>query len=266
MSIYVSFLDVVQSYNDYARIGYRSILTAANVSGTAGVTGFPLTAVVNPATYERYKPSALPATLSCDAGAAVTVDYVGIAAHTLGSTASTAYLESSTDNVTWTTRLTLAPTTDQTIMGLIDPVAARYWRLRVTGTTAPTIGVVKIGEVLTMPRTIYGGHTPLTLARVTAVRPVLSETGQWLGATQERKGFKTSFAWKHLGAAWYRANFDQFVATNPRVSPFFIAWRPYSFPDEVGYCWANDDIAPSNSGTRDWMDVGMSVEGFSDRT
>lgn len=266
MAIFVSFVDVVQSYNDYARIGYQSILPDATLSGTAGTSGYPMSAVTNPATYERYTPSAMPATIQADSGAAVAVDYVGIAAHNLGSKGCTVYVESSTDASTWTTRLTLTPTTDTTLFGMFDSVSARYWRVRITGATAPTVGVVFLGAMLTMPRTIYGGHTPITLARVTAVRPALSETGQWLGASQTRAGFSTSFAWKNLGAAWYRENFDPFVATNPRVSPFFIAWRPYSFPDEVGYCWATDDISPSNQGTRDWMSVDMKVEGYRDRT
>lgn len=265
MSLYISFVDVAQSYNDYARIGYASIITAGNLSGTAGITGYPLAAVVNPATYERYTPVSMPATIQADAGAAVACDYVGIAAHNLGTLGCTVYVESSDDRLTWTERLSLTPADDTTIMGLFDSASARYWRVRVTGTTAPTIGVVYLGSMLTMQRTIYGGHTPLNLARVTAVRPSLSETGQWLGATQERKGFATSFAWKNLTAAWYRANFDPFVAINPRVKPFFIAWRPYSFPTEVGYCWATDDIKPSNMGMRDFMEVSMNVEGFSDR-
>jgi hypothetical protein len=266
MSIFVSFVDVVQSYNDYARIGYQSILAAATLSGTAGQPRFPMSSITNPATYERYTPTAMPATIQADAGAVMACDYVGIAAHNLGSLGCTVYVESSTDAVNWTTRLTLTPTDDTTLMGLFDPVSARYWRLRITGTTAPTVGVVYLGAMLTMQRTIYGGHTPITLARVTAVRAALSETGQWLGATQTRNGFSTSFAWKNLTAAWYRANFDPFVATNPRVKPFFIAWRPYSFPSEVGYCWATGDISPSNQGLRDFMTVDMKVEGFSDRT
>jgi hypothetical protein len=251
--------------DDAARIGYKSILTSSNLTGTAGTTGFPLAAIVNPATYERYTPSAMPAEIVCDAGAAVSVDYVAIAAHTLGTNGCTVYLESSDDGSAWTTRLTMAPSDDTTIIGLITPVSARYWRLRVTGATAPTMGVVYLGQVLTMPRNIYGGHTPITLARVTAVRPVLSESGQWLGATQERKGFGTSYAWKNLTAAWYRANFDPFVATNPRARPFFIAWRPKTFPAETAYAWAKDDISPSNTGTKDFMEVGLSVEAFSDR-
>lgn len=266
MAIFVSFVDVVQSYNDYARIGYQSILPDSTLSGTAGTSGYPMSAVVNPATYERYTPSAMPATIQADAGAAVAVDYIGIAAHNLGTLACTVYVESSPDATTWTTRLTLTPTDDTTLFGMFDSVSARYWRIRITGTTAPTVGVVYLGAMLTMQRTIYGGHTPITLARITSVRPNLSETGQWLGASQTRAGFATSFSWKNLTAAWYRANFDPFVATNPRVKPFFIAWRPYSFPSEVGYCWSTGDIAPQNMGVKDFMSVDLQVEGYRDRT
>lgn len=248
-----------------ARIGYKSILPAATLSGTAGTTGFPLSAISNPATYERYTPSAMPATVTADAGAAVACDYVAIAAHDLGSKGCMVIVESSTDNVNWTSRLAIIPADDTTIMGLFAQVTARYWRLSIYGATAPTIGVVYLGTILTMQRNIYGGHSPLVLSRITAVRPSLSETGQWLGATQERKGLSGAFAWKNLTASWYRQNFDPFVATNPRVKPFFIAWRPESHPEDVGYCWATADIKPSNMGIKDLMEVSMQVEGFSDR-
>lgn len=249
-----------------ARIGYRSILPTATLTGTAGTTGFPMAAIINPATYERYTPVSMPATVTADAAAAVSCDYVGIAAHNLGTHGCTVYVESSPDNTTWTTRATITPTDDTTIMGLFTSASARYWRVRITGSTAPTVGVVYLGSILTMQRNIYGGHSPLVLSRVTAVRPSLSETGQWLGATQERRGFAGSYAWKNLTAAWYRANFDPFVATNPRIQPFFIAWRPEGYPEDVGYCWATGDISPSNQGIKDLMEVNIQVEGFSDRT
>lgn len=265
MPVYLSSISVRQSHDDRARIGYRSVLPAATLSGTAGQPGYPLSAITNPATYERYRPTALPASIQVDCGAAMAVDYIGIAAHTLGSSGCTVVLESSTNQSTWTNRLTISPGSDETIMGFFGQVSERYWRIRITGPVVPLVGVVYLGAALTMQRELYGGHTPLVLARMTAVRPNLSETGQWLGASQTRAGFGTSFAWRHLTAAWYRAEFDPFVATNPRVRPFFIAWRPHSFPSEVGYCWATEDIAPQNMGIRDLMSVDMRVEAFRDR-
>jgi len=248
----------------HARIGYDSILTTSNISGTTAEDNYPLSAIVNPATYERYTPTSIPATITVDAGAAVEVDYLGIGAHTLGTNGNTVKIESSSDDVTYTKQAEFIPGDDTAIMSLFEEVTARYWKITISNGTAPQIGVVHIGKALAMQRPIYGGHSPLNLSRVTAVRPNMSETGQFLGATEERRGLKTSFSWKNLTASWYRANFDPFVSTNPQVAPFFIAWRPTDFPNEVGYCWATGDISPSNSGQRDLMEVSMSVEAFVD--
>jgi hypothetical protein len=248
----------------HARIFYQNILTRENLTGTSGLDNFPLFAVVNRATYERYVPSSMPATLHVDAGSAVTVDYFAIAAHTLFSAGCTVSIESSDDNDTWTQQQTFAVSDNRATIGLFDSVSARYWRLVMSGGSAPEVGVFFLGKSLAMQRAIYAGHSPLLLSRVTAVRPSLSETGQWLGATLERKGFKASFSWQNLTAAWYRQNFDLFAKSNPRANPFFISWRPETFAQEVAYCWTTSDITPSNTGPRDLMSVSIDVEAYSD--
>jgi hypothetical protein len=271
MSVFISSALVLAAPEDaplnHARILWRNLLTTAGLTGTAGLASFPLAAIVNPATYERYKPASLPATINFDAGAAITVDAVGFAAHTLGTNANTITISSSDDDVTYTEQAAFIQGGENTpILSLFEEIEARYWRIVISGGSGiPVIGSIYIGQALAMQRGLYGGHTPITLARISTVRPNVSETGQWLGVRQERKGYKTSFQWQHLKAAWYREHFDPFVASNPKVHPFFIAWRPQSYPAEVGYCIATDDIAPSNMGKRDFMEVGMSVEGFSDR-
>ena len=89
------------------------------------------------------------------------------------------------------------------------------------------------------------------------------EGGQWLGRSIIRKGVTTSYQWRHLKAAWYRQYFDPFVKS-ARTTPFFIAWRPETYPNEVAYAWAKSDIRPSNMGIRDFMEVTLSVEGLTD--
>ena len=116
---------------------------------------------------------------------------------------------------------------------------------------------------LAMQRAIYAGHSPITLSRKTVKRPTKSEFGQWLGSSTIRHGLKTSFEWKNLKAAWYREYFDPFVKS-ARTKPFFIAWRPSKFPNEIAYAWTSNDIKPSNMGILDYMDVSMSVEGYAD--
>ena len=190
-------------------------------------------------------------------GSAKTVDYFGLVGDMNGATVA---LQSSTDNSTWTTQQTQSGLTDRINMFLFLPVSARYWRLLIT-VAIPSIAVVYIGQALDMQRMIYQGHTPLTLSRTTELSNNISEGGQYLGRSIIRKGAKTGFGWQHLKADWYRANFDPFVKA-ARTAPFFIAWRPSQYPSEMGFVWVDGDIAPSNSGPRDFMAVDMNVMGL----
>jgi hypothetical protein len=247
----------------HARIGWQNIVTASNVtSNTTGTTGNPLLSVTNPLTYERFQPNASATNIVVDAGVPVEVDYVGIAAHTLEG--RTILLQSSTDNSTWTTRLTIVPTGRTDILGLISPITARYWRINITWTAAPFIGVLYIGKSLAMQREIYGGHTPITLSRSTTILPNVSDTGQWVGRSIIRSGYSSQYDWRHLTASWYRANFDPFVE-HARRKPFFIAWRPQQYPAEVVYGWTPGDIVPVNMGLKDYMSVSLPVEGYDGR-
>ena len=245
---------------DNTRIGYNSIVTSANLTGTSGEASYPLLNILNPATYERYKPlTPTVCTLDINAGAVSDIDYLGIQARGI----TNIELLSSSDGITYTSQISFSQSNQRTTMALFETLSFQYYRIVLTGVSL-NILTLKLGTVLAMQRAIYGGHTPITMARVNAVRPNMSETGQYLGASIQRKGFSTKYNWSNLKAAWYRANFDLFVDSEPRVNPFFIGWRPSSYPDDVAYCWAMSDITPSNTGTKDFMEVSIKVEGFRD--
>lgn len=247
----------------HARIGYQTICTRDNVIASSQAAGFPAEDAVNVFTNEFWQPATLPATWTCDAGTGVDTDYIGIAAHTLGSTACSVTIEYSTDNTTWTHLNSFLPKDNRPVMLLYPTITARWWRFTLVGSTIPRIGVIYIGQSLQMQRAIYGGHAPLTLNRSTTIYNQMSEAGQFTARSITRQGNGTSFAWKYLRAAWYREFFDPFVLA-ARRTPFFIAWRPDKFPDEVGYVWTSSDINPSNMGVKDYMEVSMSVSGVTD--
>jgi len=264
-----------------ARIGIDSIFTLANLRSTDdGDPGFPNSAITNPLTYEAWRPALgsyigypvpdhIPAEVIFDAGTGKKCDYIGIAAHTLGTTGTQVTLSASLDGVGLYTPITsFVPANDDPIMVLFDAVTYRYWKLEllppgppVTAAGAPQVAVVYVGKLLEMPVAIYGGHAPLRLSRVTARRPNVSERGQWLGLSILRKGLRTSFAWKNLDPDWYRATFDPFVALARRL-PWFIGWRPERWPYEVGYVWTTGDISPTNMGVGRLMQVTVDVEGL----
>ena len=244
----------------HTRIGWQSILTTLNISGTDGLSGYPIINIANPATYERYRPNASTATINIDAGSGVECDYAAMQSKNVAN-ASIYYSTNGTDyTLIYEANLGSASGAG---MVLFEETTARYWRVVLTGSNMEIVAF-KLGKALAMQRPIYGGHSPMSLSRVTAERPNVSETGQYLGVTQQRAGYTGSFAWNNLKAAWYREYFDAFVANNPKANPFFIAWRPSDYPQEVTYCWAKGNIAPQNTGTKDFMSVSMNVEGYID--
>lgn len=249
---------------NHARIGYASatIGNTPTVSGTA--SGFFAGALSNRLTHEFWKPDASPATAEYTI-TAQSIDYIGIAAHSLGTTQTTVKVEYSDDaGSTYTEISEFIPGDDNAIMVLFDQVD-NVDRVKFTFTysgDAPIVGVIYAGLALAMQRPFYGGHSPITLSRETVNRPQMSESGQWIGASVIRRAFSSSAAWKHLTASWYRANFDPFAFHVSKTLPFFFAWNPSEWSDEVAYCWSNTQIKPTNMGIRDLMEVSINLEGY----
>lgn len=249
---------------NHARIGYRTIATADNVIGSTETAGFPAVAAVNPTTYDYWLPTALPAVWTVDYGEAVDVDYVGIAAHNFADNGVSVNVEYSTDGVSWTSVALTAFADVRPAFLMFEKTFARYWRVTFDGSVMPKIGVIYIGELMTMQRPFYGGHTPITLGRRTEFVGSMSDGGQLMGTSIIRKGVGTSFEWQHLTAAWVRQTFDPFIKATRGAKPFFISWNPLQFPREVGYVQVMEDIQPSNMGIRDLMQVGFTASGWND--
>lgn len=242
----------------HARIGYHN--PSGTIVASTEATDFPAAAANNDDTFEFWKPTAVPATWRKDFGAAIDVNYCGIAAHNLAKVGASLQVQYSTNDSTWNNASDVhTPTDDSDILCLFPFQNARYWRVNIT-TAIPTIAHIRFGSVLTMQRGLYRGHSPITLSRETVIRPAISEGGQWLGRSILRGGFIGSAEWRNLTATWYRANFDPFVK-EARSHPFFFAWRPYEFLSEIAYVWVNDDITPVNAGPRDFMSVGFQMRG-----
>ncbi len=241
---------------NYSRIGYQNITEGKTPTASSSATGYPAVAATYPTTFEYWKPTAVPATWTIDNGVAVPCDYFGLVGDFNGAAID---VQSSFDGISFVTRATGTPT-DRVAMFLFTPITARYWRIRVRNAIA-SIAVVYIGTALAMQRRLYQGHSPLTLSRVTDTTQNMSETGQYLGRSITRKGLKTNCEYQHLKADWYRANFDPFVEA-ARTAPFFYAWRPLSYPNELGFVWTTGDIKPTNSGPKDFMSVGFTVTGI----
>lgn len=245
----------------HARIAHSgNWLTGGTVTASTTATDFFADGPDNSLTYERWQPTASPATWEYDHGSDVEADYCVIGAHDLGTQSVTVNVQAEIAAV-WTTLVSVSPTTDEPIMAIFEPRTETKWRLQLTyAGTDPTIGVIKFGKALQMQRTLYGGHAPINMARQTILRSTYSETGEFLGRTKQRTYAQTSFSWDNLTADWVRANWRPFQLAM-ETEPFFIAWRPSTYGD-VGLCQTDSVPVPSNKGVRDLMSVEMSVRGY----
>ena len=239
----------------HARIGYDNRVTTATADST--LNGFPASSVANPLTYEFWRPAGTSGVLTALFNAGP-VDYVGIASHTLKD--ALVRVEALVGGV-WTFINLVQPNSNDPLIFLFNEVQAAGVRITVTGSNL-SIGVLYAGKALAMQRMVWGGINPINLTRRTTIRPNVSESGQWLGRSIIREGSETSVTWRNLTYDWYKAEFDPFVAA-ARTRPFFFAMRPDKYPEISGYVWTAEDITPSISGTRNYMDVTVGMEGLS---
>jgi hypothetical protein len=256
----VAYGQAVATPLNHARIGYENFTPDSTVTATTETVDFPAVAIKNQMTFESWKPTVLPATITIAFGSSKSIGYIGVASHSLnGNTVTPEY---STDGAVWNPLDAInTPTDDSAILMLFTTVAATHVRLTITGSGTPTIAVVYVGQILEMLRPFYSGHTPAVLSRQTVIKPNKSVGGQWLGRSVLRQGLATQYEWANSDITWYEDNFETFVEA-AIVAPFFIAWNILEHIDHVAYEWTSDDIAPSLSGTLDHVTFGFSAEGI----
>jgi hypothetical protein len=128
------------------------------------------------------------------------------------------------------------------------------------GTAAPTIAVVYCGALLVLQRRMYVGHTPINMGRDVSHASHRSVSGNFLGRIVLGRKTGTSVALQNLTPDWYRTYMHPFVLAAEEI-PFFFAWRPSSYPNEIGYAWLTQDPKPSNQRTNGMMQVDLQLEG-----
>jgi len=243
-----------------ARIAHSgNWISGGTIAASTTATGYFEDAPDESTTYEKWGPSALPATWENDLGSALEIDYCTISGHTMGDNGNTLQVQyDSTGGGVWVDVINVAITDNQPIFCIFEPETFQKWRINITNGTAPTIAVVRFGKALQMEQAIYGGHTPLKLNRKTTVRSTRSELGEWLGRTKIRNSLGGSYSWTNLTSTFVRANIDTLIQSI-ETEPFFIAWRPDKFTD-VEYCWTTQNPnGPHHTGPVDHMNFSMNV-------
>ena len=185
------------------------------------------------------------------------VDYIGIARHNLNQVGLTVAVKYNGITVVPATSISDA----QALLFLQNIAIPDNVELIIKGATvAPQIGVIYVGKSLRLERNIYVGHTPITYGRKRTSINGLSENGQYLGAIDVRQVNMTSVSLQNLTPIWYRTMLDPFFKLSPRP-PCFWAWRPETYPDEVGFAWIEGDPSMSNQKSNGMVQADWTFKG-----
>lgn len=247
--------------------GGHNLVTIANLFATNQDVDHPLVNAANPSTNLFYQTSALIETgvIVDTSGYGSPIDYVAIARHNFGTAKVPVTVAIQNEDLSYSlVEATFTPTDDTPLIFRWAPQICRQVLITLgepDTTIKAKFAVVYTGKLLVSQRRVYVGHTPITMGRSYQVANNISENGNFLGRiiTQEMVG--TSVKISNLTPGWYRAAFDPFLKS-VSAKPFFFAWRPVTYPTEVGYVWLTSDPTPVNARSNGMMDVELQFRGI----
>lgn len=214
---------------------YESRLNDATPAASSVASGFDVLNLRDLRDYTFWKPTALPATVTVNHGAAKTFDYLAIYNHNLGSLGCTVELRRSTDNFVANDVLvaTHTPTDDEPILLLFAQQNFQYSRLRITGPAAPTIAIALWGNKLEIPSNpnIREGFDPLGRAIKSAINR--SNTGRALGRVINWREWKQTLIFELVTWTWLRSTWLPAAKAWLESEPWLFCWNPDLYPKET---------------------------------
>lgn len=144
----------------------------------------------------------------------------------------------------------------------------RNYRLRIAvtgdnldGTSTFIILNAIIGARMEFEKCIRNSFAPLDYNRKTEFLTNESGTGQYIGRSIIRRNHESTVSFDLMTAPWVRSTFQPFVKS-ARSRPYFFAWNPTTYPNEVNYVWTDEDIGVEYTGDRNRMSASWSMRGL----
>lgn len=248
---------------DHPVIGWRNVVVAGSVAADTAAEGFPVSNLANPATHLDWRAADTTAQyLTVTTNEIDAIDYVAVAKHNFGSGEIAVTLEIF-DGTDWNVAAgPIMPADNSPLLFRFAAQSVAQFRLALAeGAEAARVAVMYAGKLLVVERKVYVGHTPLPHGRKTSVVNNRSESGNFLGRIVLGEWRESVIPLSLISPDWYRAEMDPFLAVAQEV-PFFFAWRPQSYPREVGFAWLVNDPVPVPVGPSNRLAFDLTVHGI----
>ncbi|MET4315877.1 hypothetical protein [Bradyrhizobium sp. RT4b] len=249
---------------DHPIIGWHNVVTAATVTATREDPNYPATNLANPATHLEWRSSEDDLQyLTVTTNETDPIDYLAVARHNFSSYAIPTAVEGFIDGV-WTEIVeeVMLPD-DGPVLYRFEAQSLSQIRLRMSVASdlrLPRAAVLYVGKLLVVERKVYAGHMAITDGIKVNVANGRSETGNFLGRIVLGEWRETSIPLSLISPDWFRAYMRPFLDEG-RDLPFFFAWRPETYPREVGYGWLTEDPTPTPDTTSHLLAFDLKVGG-----
>lgn len=196
------------------------------------------------------------------------IDYLAVARHNFGTIGAIVSVEGKVDDGNspeepYTEIVQQETLIDDTpVIFRFVPQTLTHIRLRLQLNSAvPQAAVVYVGRMLVLERSIKleSDHVPLRLARKRTILNGMSQSGNFVGNIELKEFRESAAEFSHFTPLWYRANFDPFLQ---EAIPFFFAWHPVTYPEDVGYAWLTNDPMPEHNPATGRIAVDLQMRGI----
>lgn len=260
---------------DKPMVAWNNYLANATAitSNRAVLTDGALANAVSGTTFDYWLPDVTASTVSYSAqfSSDKIVTFAGIAGHNLGTLGGTVRVQLSADGVSWTDSGAGAHTpTDDGPIGfrMIDDIANSepYWRFYFEGLTAGDdlyVAVLFMGREEVFPVGIYDGFAPPIVPTEVQLQSNVSVGGNLLGSDVVAQGTRLTAEFRYMSPTFVRSTIDGFLSRFNSGDGFWFVWRPYTFDEDLRYCWRDGATAvPVNSGGLDYMSLTLQMRAY----
>jgi len=244
--------------SQFGLIGYLNNFNESDITATSSNVNNPASNLANTSTSYRWRASSGADQVITIQNNGQVVSYVGIARHNLNAIGASISISFDGNTVVPSTQVNQ----NQALLFNTNEASPNTITINISGASAAaSIAVLYAGPVLRLQRSIYVGHTPITMGENRKSITGMSQSGQYMGEIILNRNVSTSVNLKNLEPDWYRSNLQPFIQRVPR-EPCFWAWKPDKYPAEVGYCWIEGNPRPSNSLPNGMMEISWNFRGI----
>lgn len=246
-------------------IGFRNLVTVANIAADTEDPAFPVLNLANESTYQLWKGADTSEQyITIDVNQIDPIDYVGIAGHNFGTAGIAISIEGRASLLDPFVELVqpVIQADDSPYLGRFVPQSLAQVRIKLaSGSTIPFAAVVYVGKLLVLQRRIYVGHRILNYNTRANVVTGMSEEGQFLGRIVLGEMTESALDLQNITPQFYRTEMEPW-RKSAITTPFFFCWRPADYPGECGYCWPTGDMQVSNQRSNGMMQASLNLQGI----